>query len=263
MLSHQATALFAYAVLAALAGGALAWGLLAWRRTSYSLSQCPLYLYSTIMTRVVWRTRVEGRLLIPPGQGAVIVGNHISGIDPAVIALSTTRPVRWMVAKEYCNSVSLGWFFGTLGCIPVNRGGVDTAATKMAIRLAQAGSLVGMFPEGRINDTGRLLLPGRPGAALVALKARVPVVPCFVQGSPYGEMIYSSVLMTANIRLKIGRPIDLSPYYGREGEDGVLEELTKRFLGEIATLAGHPDYVPQLAGRRWKTGAAEAEPVGA
>ncbi len=82
-----------------------------------------------------------------------------------------------MVAKEFCVHPAMSWFFNTMQAIPVNRRGVDTAATKLAIRYASQGDLVGLFPEGRINDTGALLLPGRPGAALIALKARVPVVP--------------------------------------------------------------------------------------
>ena len=53
----------------------------------------------------------------------------------------------------------------------------------MAIRYAQEGGLVGLFPEGRVNTTDELLLPGRPGAALIALRARVPVIPCYVQGA--------------------------------------------------------------------------------
>ena len=55
--------------------------------------------------------------------------------------------------------------------------------------------------------------------------------------------------MPARVRLEIGEPIDLSPYFGREGEREVLDELTLRFLRAIAELAGQPDYQPQLAGR--------------
>ena len=54
----------------------------------------------------------------------------------------------------------------------------------MAIRLCQAGELVGLFPEGRINGGVNPLLPGRPGVALIALNARVPVVPCYIKGIP-------------------------------------------------------------------------------
>ena len=70
-----------------------------------------------------------------------------------------------MVAKEYCEHPLFGWAFRILGSIPVNRSGVDTAATKLAVRYAKQGDLVGMFPEGRINISKSVLMPGRPGAA--------------------------------------------------------------------------------------------------
>ena len=58
--------------------------------------------------------------------------------------------------------------------------------------------------------------------------------------------------MPASVRLEIGQPIDLSPYFGRESDREVLDELTRRFLGAIAALAGKPDFQPQLAGRFYK-----------
>jgi 1-acyl-sn-glycerol-3-phosphate acyltransferase len=212
-----------------------------------------LYLVNLLLTRVLWRATVHGRLPIASGQGAVIVSNHISGVDPLFIALATNRPVHWMVAKEYHNHWAAGWAFRILQAIPVSRGGIDTAATKLAIRYAAGGELVGLFPEGRVNMTDALLLPGRPGAALIALKARVPVVPCYVAGSPYDGTPFGSFLMTAKTTVRIGEAIDLSPYYDQANERGVQEELTRRFLIEIARLAGVEDYEPKIAGRHWKT----------
>jgi hypothetical protein len=52
--------------------------------------------------------------------------------------------------------------------------------------------------------------------------------------------------------VRIGKPIDLSEYYEREDEDGVLTEMTLRFMREIAGLAGVANYEPKIAGRRWK-----------
>ncbi len=161
-----------------------------------------------------------------------------------------------MVAKEYWRNLVLAWFFRTCEAIPVSRGGIDTAATKSAIRLAAGGGLVGTFPEGRINTTDRVLLPGRPGAESVALRARVPVVPCYTHGSPYDGTVWSVFLMKARVRLTVGRPIDVSEFYGREREREVLEMLTKRLLTEIALLAGEADYRPELAGRFYKPGPA-------
>jgi 1-acyl-sn-glycerol-3-phosphate acyltransferase len=259
MLSETQTNWLAACVLAALGLWLLVWLVALARRTRYTLAQIPFYYpFNLVMARVLWRAKVSGRLAVGPDQGAVIVCNHIGPIDPAFIALASDRIVHWMVAREYCSHPAMAWFFRIMKAIPVNRGGVDTAATKLAIRYAQQGGLVGLFPEGRINTTDKLLLPGRPGAALIAVKARVPVIPCFLAGSPYDGTSFGCLFMSARARLVIGKPIDISSYYDREGDKEVLEDLTKLFLVEIARLAGVEDYPAEVAGRNWKTG---AEPV--
>ena len=161
-----------------------------------------------------------------------------------------------MVAKEYCDNPVLSLMLSAVEAIPVSRGGIDTAATKVAIRHAREGGLVGILPEGRINVTDQLMLPGRPGAAMIALKARVPVIPCYVHGAPYDGTAWGCLLMPAKVTLTVGQPIDISEYYGREDRE-VLEMLTLRFMREIANLAGHPEFQPRLAGRFYKPGLAD------
>lgn len=247
------------AILAAAALGLAAWWLNGYRRHSYTFVQYVFYSVHIFYTRILWRGTINRRLPIPPGQGAVIVCNHIGPLDPAFVQLGTDRLVHWMVAREFCDHPIFGWGLRHCEVIPVNRGGIDTAATKHAIRLLQNGELVGMFPEGRINTTGELLQPGRPGAALIALKARVPVVPCFVTGSPYDGTTIGCFFMTARGHCEAGDPIDLSPYYDRDDSKETLQELTRRFLVEMARLAGVPDFQPRLAGRRWKHGESAEE----
>jgi len=229
-----------------------------WRRIRHPLPLAFLYFVNVLFTRILWRTTVSGRLPIADNQGALIICNHRAGIDPLLIQLSTDRLVHWMVAREYVESPPIAWAFRILRSIPVARSGVDTAATKMAIRLAQDGSLVGLFPEGRINSTNKLLLPGRPGVALIALKARVPVIPCYVEGSPYKGSPLSSFFIPARARVKIGRPIDISKYLDQGGGRQVLEEMTLEFMRAIAKLAGAPNFEPELAGKNWKP---EEEPA--
>jgi 1-acyl-sn-glycerol-3-phosphate acyltransferase len=221
---------------------------LARRRSPYTLAQAALLTLSRFFTRAVWRTRIEGSWDIPPGQGVMIVSNHRCPFDPAIIALAVDRVMRWMVAKEYCESRFSGPFLRPFGVVPTSRAGHDTAATKMMIRYAEQGEIVGLFPEGRINDTDEFMLPAHVGAAMIALKARVPVVPCYIEGSPYNGTILGCLVIRARVRLVIGRPIDLAPWYGRESEREVLEELTRRFVGEIARLAGREDFEPQTSG---------------
>ena len=244
------TNLLGVGVLLALAAALVVWIVIAVRRMPFKPVQSVLYGVNYVLARVLWRAEVQGSLSLPPGQGAVIVCNHHGPVDPSFLYLATHRVVYWMVAKEYVENPALGWVLRRIGAIPVNRKGADTAAIRMAIRYAQNGGVVGLFPEGRINTSKMLLLPGHPGAALIALRTRVPVVPCYVSGSPSTDTAIGPLVTPAKARLVIGEPIDLSAYYGREGEREVREELTRRFLREIARLAGEPDFEPQLAGRQ-------------
>ncbi len=224
------------------------------RRLPLTFVQSLWYGVNVVVAKVLWRARISGPLPVSPGRGAVIVCNHRSSVDPCFVELATPRPVHWMVASEYCDRRTFGWFLRMAEVIPTNRAGMDTAATKAAIRCAQSGGLVGVFPEGRINTTGRVLLPGRPGAALIALRARVPIVPCYVRGSPFAKFPLRALIMPAKVELKVGRPIDLAEFYGREGEREVLEEIIRRVLREMARLAGCADFQPELAGRFYKPG---------
>lgn len=210
-------------------------------------SQAVLWWFNFLIARVLWRVRFEGRLKLPENCGAVIVANHRSSIDPSFIETLVPRVVHWMVAREYCESKAFGWFLRICEVIPTNRGGIDTAATKQAIRLAAHGGLIGIFPEGRINTTAALLLPGRPGAIVVALNARVPIVPFYIEGSPYGGTPWSPLLMPARVRVVIGDPWDLSEFYGRSDDRNVREHLTGELMRRIAALAGESDFQPEIA----------------
>jgi 1-acyl-sn-glycerol-3-phosphate acyltransferase len=252
MASPAVTQALTIGALAAAALAPMAWAVIKIRRSPFTPAQTLLAGLNYLMTRVLWGARVSGPLPVRPDQGAVIVCNHRSSVDPAFIFLTVNRAVHWMVAKEYCEKPLFGWLLRLCEVIPVSRGGMDTAATKMAIRCAQQGGLVGVFPEGRINQTQQTLLSGRSGAALIALKARVPVIPCYLEGSPYDGTPWGCVLMPAKVRLEVGQPIDLSPYYGRQNEREVLEEVTKRLLVEIARLGGRAGFQPELAGRFYK-----------
>jgi 1-acyl-sn-glycerol-3-phosphate acyltransferase len=251
MLSAVATQSLAIGVLVAAAAVLATMAVRAYRRTDYTPVQAAWMGLGYAVARVLWRATISGSLPVLPGKGAVILCNHRCSLDPAFVALGVRRPVRWMVAKEYWSIPVVGWMFRCFQCIPVSRAGTDTAPTKRAIRCAQQGDLVGMLPEGRINTTPQLLLPGRPGAALVALRARVPVVPCYIEGAPYDGTVWGCIFTPAKVRLVVGKPLDLSAYYGQDCQREVLETLTRRFLREIAQLAGQPEFEPKLAGRSW------------
>lgn len=241
-------------LLALLAAAGLVWVVALALRKPYSPTQWTLYLVNLILTRFVWRTRAPNYFPVPAEGGAVVISNHRSSVDPCFIQLvAKKRLVHWLVAQLYGDNWFLAWLMDQCEVIPVQRRGSDTTPTKKAIRLASEGQLVGMFPEGRINTTDQFMLPVRPGAILVALKARVPILPCYIEGAPYHEIPWRPIFIPARVRLKIGRLIDLSDYYGHEKDHELIAQLTLFCVRQIALLAGRDDFEPQLAGRDWKT----------
>ena len=252
MLSTETREILALCALAALGSSLAGWIVVKLRRSPFTPVQSALYALNYVLVRVLWRAQIPSGLPLRPDQGAVIVCNHRCPVDPSFLVLTVPRAIHWMVAREYCEHPAFRNLLRTCCVIPVNRGGADMAAMKEAIRIVKQGGLVGIFPEGRINDTKQLLIPGRPGAAMIALKARAPVIPCYIHGAPFDGTTLGCLLMPASVRLKIGQPIDLSEYYDRDGDREVQNKLTIEFLRTIARLAGQPDFQPQLAGRSRK-----------
>lgn len=261
MLSPPSTEVLAWSILGALALALVVRFVVHYSKLDYWWSQAPFYALNLVYVRVLWRATYYGNLPFNPKGGAVIICNHTCPMDPSFFQAVLPRLGHWMVAREYSKHWAMKWIFKLLWAIPVNRSGVDTASTKAAIHFAKQGDLVGLFPEGRINDTDAPLLPGRPGAALIALKAEVPVIPCYIKGAPYDGTEWGCFFMPAKVDVMLGQPIDISCYYGLD-DKSVLEELTKIFLVEMARLAGIENYEPKLAGRFYKP-AREEQPVGA
>ncbi|MCA9145608.1 MAG: 1-acyl-sn-glycerol-3-phosphate acyltransferase [Planctomycetaceae bacterium] len=248
-MPHETLAiLFLLACLAA----PFVWAGIALSRSRFTLPQGILWVIALLFVRLLWRTSLPKHMPAGSEKGAVVICNHRSSIDPFFLQVCFDRPMHWMVAREYCESRAFGWFLRTCEVIPVSRSGSDMAATRGAIRYAQRGDLISMFPEGRINMTEKLLLPVRPGAIMVALRAKAPLLPCYIAGAPYAGTPASPFFMSARVRLQFGEVIDLSPYYDVEQNDALVKELMTRVVNEIARLAGQPDFQPEFAGRKWK-----------
>lgn len=228
------------------------WWAISFRGKSYSLLQWWLWFSALLLVRIWWRANLPRQLPLKEGQGAVFVCNHRSSVDPFFFQVCCSRAMHWMVAREYCEQPAFGWFLRAVEVIPVNRGGVDTAAMKAAIRYCQQGDWVGMFPEGRLNMTEQFMLPVRPGAVRVALRARVPIVPCYLEGAPFRKEPWSPFLMSARVTLKMGRPLDLSNYFDREQDEQVVQEIMTQVVQEMARLAGCENFQLTFAGRHWK-----------
>ena len=224
-----------FVLLVASGAAALAWRL----RTSGD----PLHIFilrrlNVLYAKLWHRWSSTGADPLPSAGPVLIVSNHTSCADPVFLQCGIRRKISYMMAREFLNLRGAGWLFKVVGIIPVNRNGRDTAATRTALRTLTAGGVLAVFPEGRINTNGFGLLPGRPGAAMLALHSRARVVPVCILGGPRTGSLSGSFLKPSKVRVRYGRPIDLSPFYGQERDRKTLEALTEMFMREIARLGG-------------------------
>jgi len=250
------------------------------RSSDYDFWESALYLPTYLMGRLLWRVHFTNQAPKELKAGALLVANHRSSVDPFFVQLAARRRVHWMVAREYCEHPVFGLILRAAQVIPTNRSGMDTAATKAAIRLTKSGRLVGMFPEGRLNHTREPMVSVRSGAAMVAERAGVPIVPLYIAGSPYRREVWSPLIMPARVAITFGNPIfptkmvsegDVEPVEEKsveenggaasaEVDDGMTsaEALILQWGQQVVTLAGHPDFKVELASKRRRRGRAKS-----
>ena len=112
------------------------------------------YVFGVVFTSK-YRINVQG-LDHMPSQGAVLLlGNHISWLDWAMIQIASPRPVGFVLEKKYYQRWYLSWFFDLFGVIPISSSGSKGSLEEINKRL-KSGEVVCLFPEGAISRNGQL-----------------------------------------------------------------------------------------------------------
>jgi len=138
-----------------------------------------------VLISTFYRIRTVGAEHIPAEGPALLVCNHVSFIDAVVILGESPRPIRFVMDLAMFRAPVLGWLFKSVGAIGIVSQKKDAAvfekANALIDRALADGELVCIFPEGRITDTGEMH-PFKQGAAKIAGRNRVPVVPMALRG---------------------------------------------------------------------------------
>ena len=138
-----------------------------------------------LLIHSVYRLKKTGLANIPEEGPAVIVANHVSFVDAVVIMGASPRPIRFVMDHNIFRTPVLSFIFRTGKAIPIAGRKEDPELMERAFdEAAQAlreGDLVGIFPEGKITDTGELL-PFRSGVTRILERTPVPVVPMALRG---------------------------------------------------------------------------------
>ena len=132
--------------------------LVAFAGAVYTLYQLPQSLVRYVIARLfasTHRIEVLGFKNLPEQGGVLMLGNHISWLDWAMIQIACPRPVRFAMDRGIYQRWYLKWFFDLFGVVPISGGHSKTALQKMN-ELLKAGEVVCLFPEGSISRNGQL-----------------------------------------------------------------------------------------------------------
>jgi 1-acyl-sn-glycerol-3-phosphate acyltransferase len=156
-----------------------------------------------------------------------------------ILQAGCQRVLGFLIAQEYAEAWYCRRFCRMLNCIPVKRDGRDLTATRAALRALEAGRVLPIFPEGKILATsGRELGEAKPGAAYIALRSGVPVIPAFIQGTPKTAEIGRALITPSRSRVVFGPPIrlNLAPAESRDAERQQIEQVTTQFMAALRAL---------------------------
>ena len=184
--------------------------------------------------RLYWRVRVVGREHVPAGA-FVLAPVHRSNIDTPLVAGVTTRRLRYMGKDSMWKHRAPGWLFTALGAFPVRRGTADRVAMRRCLEVLAQGEPLVVFPEGG-RRSGPVVGEISEGAAYLAIRAGVPIVPVGIGGSERAMTKGSWLLRPVRTAVVVGHP--LAPGSDRSGRASRREvrELSERLRSELQRL---------------------------
>lgn len=139
---------------------------------------------SRLLTRLVYRIRVDGLQHLPGSGGALLVSNHLTLIDGFILGTAVGRRVRFLMDERYYRRPLIGLFARLVGVIPVssNQRPRDLIRSlRAASEVIRQGGLVCIFAEGQITRTGQML-PFRRGFERIMHGLDAPVIPVCLEG---------------------------------------------------------------------------------
>lgn len=181
---------------------------------------CKFFMYLPFV--ILYPTKIVGRknLKIVDAEGkkrgAVIVSNHTSNIDSLLFAGHMREPNYYLAKKELFSNKFKSWILRHIGCIKIDRQVNDIGAIKTCVGLLKKGKKLVVFPEGTRNHNEDMQLGEiKGGAAMLAIKTKVPVIPIYINRTP---RIFRKTVVT------IGQPFEFTEFYNQRLDSETLDK---------------------------------------
>ena len=192
--------------------------------------------YALSWHRLQWVNRHH----VPSSGPVILASNHTTGLDPFLIQIAVPRTIRWVMDRAYRFQV-LGFLWRAIDPISISRSGPELAAVRQIIRLARAGQIIGIFPEGGAQRESRQLIPFRAGVGLIAVRAKAAIVPVWIDGTPKTRHMFWHFARPSRAKVIFGRPFR---------PDATLkpQQITKQLHRRMLELADTCQDVARSAG---------------
>jgi len=191
-----------------------------------------------IILKIFWRMEIIGIENLPESGGLIIASNHVSYLDPAVLAASVNRKIYFIAKKEIFKNTFISFILKNVNAFPVDRKNIDIIAFKKAINILREEKVLGIFPEGTRSSNGELQ-ELKLGAIKIALKTGIPILPVGISGTHeiYPRGIKFPILFKHKIIVKYGA---LRHFNKLKSKDIIYQKEELNLLGkkikELSTI---------------------------
>src|SRR4030042_6406935 len=206
-----------------------------------TLSQKIVLVVLRPLLNICFSWKVEGRENVPLTGPVILVAHRVHVIDPILLVFGFPRWITFVAKQELFHSLFLRLWLRWAGSLPLQRDGKVGEKQRIlegARKALDEGLILGMFPGGGRSHDGKLRR-GKPGSAVIASKADVPLLPVGVVGTDRVHGI-SWLWKRPRIVVRIGKPFKLPPANNRISKSQ-MQLLTTKLMSEIAALLP-PEY---------------------
>ena len=209
--------------------------------------------FTSVFSRVYFRASYEGLENMPVTGAFILAPVHRSNLDFALTSVLTKRRLRYMGKESLWKVKWFGEIITAMGAFPVARGTTDRESMRRTVEILGEGDGLVLFPEGTRTSgpVGSLF----EGAAFVASRARVPIVPVGIGGTDRALGKGKKVPRPVKVRVVVGPPLSAPPLpEGRRHPSRTsVHELTRTLQGELQRLLDQAELRPgnpELSGTR-------------
>lgn len=154
---------------------------------------------------LLWRARYKGFDQLPDEpfeHGLILVSNHTSGLDPALIDCGVDFRIRWLMWRAMMIR-GLNFLWRRIRVIPVDMSASDRTAVREAMKCVRGGGVIGIFPEGGIERPARQIKPFLPGVGFLIARTKAPVGLIHMSGIAETKTAYGALFRPCHAKIEL------------------------------------------------------------